>query len=978
MPRLNEKATTNAEYNTRRHLTVLFSDLTNSTKLSSELDNEQYIQLLANFREICRAVIAKHGGRIARVQGDGLLAVFGYPIKRDDDGQIALNAAIALHTEVKKLSYKNAAELSVHSGIHLGEMYVAQGDLETGRFDLLGQVPNLASKLSQSAKSDEILISQFAFANTVQGLKHQLPVFESFSFGNETALSAFRLNASEHSVAVVQSPSNSFRSPYVGRQRELASLLDFYSGQYLSESRVTAIVGDAGIGKSRLLDEYLDNSSLQNVLKLRGYCEVFSGAEPLQPFLQMFKEHAMLGEPGAKPSSESIVEFFRFKLKEIPIVLAIEDWHWVDDASHQLLVSLLEQQLPIAIVLTARQQQLNIKMADSWKVITLNRLDDHAAALLLKHYAPLASPFVRNDILATANGNPLFVEELCRSVKRVAEKDESDAHSHYSTWFDHLIELRVANLPSIVAQAARIASVVGMEFSIWLLQKLLKIDDLSQVLTTLVQEDFILPPGASGSLRFKHSLTRDAVYATIGEHQRHAIHLKVVAALTHNRPNKNETVPLEVLSYHYGAGGMLDLAAEYAEQAGDQALAMFSLDRARVQYLSAITALDAQRDSEQMERRCLVGHKLGMACVYDPISLTDGPAVFERSLVIARQTKNDSIIGRSAYWLGYICYAGGTPNKALVHLQEASDAALRCNDTKLIAQINATLGQTYLSICNYDRALLLLEGAVDSKKKTARPGSGIAVGSAYSLGCKGGLLADQGLFEQAQACFDESLLLLGDSKHQVASSVLNWVGLAYLWQGRWEDALAIGERSVTIAGNIRSTQLYSFSRSLKAYSLWLLNRNERDLNELRVSVQWIAERKGTLLSSMIYGWLVAAAVQVGETREARAYGAKILQRSRVDDRIGEAMGCRSLALLAARKYENVAVNRYLHYAERSAAIRGSEHEAAQNLFCRAQCEALMGSCEAAANLRNQALVRFEQLGMARDASHARGFNVNAY
>jgi tetratricopeptide (TPR) repeat protein len=378
-----------------------------------------------------------------------------------------------------------------------------------------------------------------------------------------------------------------------------------------------------------------------------------------------------------------------------------------------------------------------------------------------------------------------------------------------------------------------------------------------------------------------------------------------------------------------------------------------------------------------MERRCSVGHKLGMACVYDPISLIDGPAVFERSLVIARQTKNDSMIGRSAYWLGYICYAGGSPKKALVHLKEASDAAIRCNDIKLIAQINATLGQTHLSICNYDQALVLLEGAVDSKRKTARPGSGIAVGSAYSLGCKGGLLADQGHFDQAQACFDESLLLLGNSKHQVASSVLNWVGLAYLWQGRWEDALATGERSVTIAGNIRSTQLYSFSRSLNAYSRWLLDRNERDLNELRVAVQWIAERRGTLLSSMIYGWLVDAAVQIGETSEARAYAAKILRRSRVDDRIGEAMGCRSLALLAARKNDSVAVNRYLHYAERSAVIRGSAHEAAQNLFCRARCEALAGSSEAAATLRNQALVQFERLGMTRDASHARGFNLNA-
>jgi len=282
---------------------------------------------------------------------------------------------------------------------------------------------------------------------------------------------------------------------------------------------------------------------------------------------------------------------------------------------------------------------------------------------------------------------------------------------------------------------------------------------------------------------------------------------------------------------------------------------------------------------------------------------------------------------------------------------------------KLVAQVKATLGQGLMSACDYDRALPLLDTAIATKRMQAKPGSGVAVGSAYALACKGSVLGDQGLFAQADECFEEALTLLGGVPHQVASSVRGWVAAVWMWQGRWEEALAMAEEDARIAELVRSRQLLAMGRALAGYSRWILTGRPEALQSVRDATSWIEERNGYLFTSFCYGWLVDGAVTQGRMAEARRHAARLLLRARQGERIGEAMGCRALALAAAKEGEFDRVERYLALAMRSAEARNSPHERAKTQLCRAEIELARGRRAKARKPLDAAGEAFEKMKM---------------
>jgi tetratricopeptide (TPR) repeat protein len=434
----------------------------------------------------------------------------------------------------------------------------------------------------------------------------------------------------------------------------------------------------------------------------------------------------------------------------------------------------------------------------------------------------------------------------------------------------------------------------------------------------------------------------------------------------------------EALAYHYAAAGVPAEAARYAELAGDKALAATALDRARTQYSAALAALDqlTPLSGEDQLRWCAVAQKLGMACVFDPLGLADGVALFERGVALARQSGNLEAIARAEYWLGYICYAKGLAREATLHCEASLDLSIRIGDERLAAQVRATLGQVLTSACDYERALGLLDTAIDSKRKQSRPGSSVAVGSAYALACKGCLLGDQGLFAQAESCFQEALALLGGSPHQVASSVRGWIAAVYMWQGRWEEALRVAGESVRIAEQVRSRQLLAMNQALGGYSSWILTRRPEALQAVRDATSWIEAHNGAFLTSLNYGWLVDGAVDLGRNDEVRRHAARLFMRARQRDRIGEAMGCRALARAAAKARDFVRAEHYLALALRSAEARGSPHERAKTELSRAQIEIERGRTAAARAPLDAACTAFESMDMRWYLQQARSLRTS--
>ena len=378
------------------------------------------------------------------------------------------------------------------------------------------------------------------------------------------------------------------------------------------------------------------------------------------------------------------------------------------------------------------------------------------------------------------------------------------------------------------------AAVIGNEVQLWLVEVILGRAPEPDALEALEKSDFLYPTAVAGVMRFKHGVTRDAVYQSIGLRERTELHERVFAALLTRVDGGAHDDFVEALGHHSRGARRWDQAAGFAERAGDKATKAFALDRARVHYELAMAALDriGLRTPEQAQRWCLLSNKLGMTCVFDPLTLADDPSVFERAVALAEELGDAGVLARAKYWLAYICYALGRFRESLRHTREALALAREIADQRLFAQIEAALGQVLAATCDYAQAIELIDVAVDAKRLRSRPRGGLAIGSAYALACKGGILADQGEFPAAHACFDEAIELLDGSTHPVGNSVRNWIAVAYNWQGNWSEAKRVAADSLRIAENTHSLLLLSAARSSGGYAVWAADGSPAGLEQL--------------------------------------------------------------------------------------------------------------------------------------------------
>lgn len=1009
---INQPASAESARNTigqRRYVTVLFSDVSGSSEHAERLEAEEYAELLGQFRDFARDVIPRHGGSIARLQGDGVLALFGFIESREDDGRRACEAALELHAAVAGLrvgSGANAATMQLHSGIHAGLVLLIEGDIELGRFDVVGEVPNTASRLCSLAAHGEIMVSEETLGPQAHFFRISAPKRLPIR-GRSLPINAVRIEGRAAVERRIDAAARRGVVPFVGREQAFAALFDAAEKARCGNPSAVVISGEPGIGKTRLIGEFQRRLGNDRFRFLHGYCENYLGAEPLQPFMHVIRTamdwradqsqndneaavaaslHA-LGEPqlaellsqtqsllGAKVATAPalsaarrvsiIVKLLELLASQHTLVLVLDDWQWTDDASRQVLDALQAQNLPLMLLLATRPVTDEDQTRPGVLPLRLQPLEAFEAQEAIAAWLPNCDPFLMQEIFRQSGGSPLFIEELCHAAAAGGDL-HTIPHNTGVAWINALVASRLARLPESQAECLRIASVAGNVFAVALLEKLSPKVEIVPLLEALAAQDFLVTTGQVGMLKFKHVLTRDAVYATVEANHRRELHLRVAQALDSNDGNQSAGDPLEALSYHYDAAGLNEQAANFAEAAGDKALAAMALDRARAQYMTALRALDNLPDlTDAMKIRwCGIAEKLGQTCVFDPLDVSHGLMLFERAARLARESGHENTIARAEYWLGYVNYGKGRPRYAVRHCEAALVHAIASEDQRLVAQVRATLGQALASAGRYEQALPLLDHAVESKRQQSRPGSGTAIGSAYTLARKGYTLGDIGRFDDAHACFAESLHLLGDGLHSVGASVRELMCAVYLWQGRWEEAYTIGMEGSEIALRCRSRYLHAMGRALASCGAWAKNRDAGSLNVLRESTRWIEEQGGAVSTSLNYGWLVEATIATGLEKEARQHAAKLFTRARAQDRHGEAQGCRALAIQSAELTQFKQAQHYLRQADAAASLRMSQRERAVNQFAHAQVAASAGQRALATAEANNAGEVFARLGM---------------
>jgi len=992
----------------RRRLTVLFADLVGSTVLGREMESELFSELLVRLREIWHQSVARHGGRVIRTQGDGVLAVFGYPRSGEDDGRRAAEAALDIQEAVSKLRQDGIPSalmpLRMHSGIHAGTLLLAEGDIECGRFDLIGDVVNTAAHMSQQAAPGQILVS-------LDALGPHANFFELGPDLRETGSGMPRLRAVlGRGTATRRFESTARRglTPFIGRDEIMSSLVDFLSRPAPADSRCAVVVGGAGLGKTRLLEELLQRCDGGAITLLHGSCESYVGAEVLQPFLQMLRAYfhiraEMPRDEAAKAVRThwhpSLTETYGLRVEAIvglivggaeargsqiapgdmvgdllaflsalsamaPSVLVIDDWQWADDATRQLLESLLRFPKGPRILLASRPRDDGADWISGAWHLTLAPFQGSETDRAVRRWLPQADPFLIARIHSYAGGVPLFIEELCHSASADHLSAAIEGRGSQG-WLATLVASRLARLPADQADVVRAAAVIGNVVPRGLLVSACSKAADQATMQALADADFLYADPAAGGFRFKHGITRDAVYDSIGLHARKALHQGIeIALLAQSEPTDREDA-LETLAYHCRGAGHWDSAAYYAERAGDKAMAAFAPDRARIQYLVAIDALDRlpEPGREQQMRWCLLVNKLGMASIFDPLSLNSDISKFERAVELARELDDAATLARAKYWLGYMCYGFGRFREGIAHARDAVTVAREANAHRLAAQVEAVLGQILAASCHYDEAIALMDGALSTKQQRSRPTSGIAIGSAYTLSCKASVLADRGDFDSAHACFEEATSLLNGSTHPVANSVRNWMAVSLIWQGRWQEAECHATEGARVAENMRSLLLLADCRAAAGFARWSATGDAVGLQQLRDAVQWMEGRRFQFYISVQFSWLVEACAAEGDIAAARRYAARVLRRAREGERLGEASTCRAMARIAADVEDFSTCERWLRRAEASARFRNSSREIALNQATSGHILKRRGETVAASRLLADAASALRAMGM---------------
>ena len=998
----------------RRHLTVLFSDLSESTRLSDAMEAEHYAAMLAEVRGLYQNLIAKHGGTVVRIQGDGVLAIFGHPQAREDDGRRATEAALELHKAVRLMQPQSAAaawpgaqSLSLHTGIHAGMVLIEEGDAMRGRFELLGNTPNVAARLADEACADEILVS----AETLGPLH---PFFQTSERrlvplkGRATPLAVYSILGQVSIGRRFEASKRRGLAPFVGRAAELALMEKRLDQACAGQPQWLSLRANAGVGKTRLTEEFLRRAADRDCRVLRGYCESYLSAEPLQPYLQMLRTlqrqgsaeaDAVLRGP-AKERQEAVLQLLLQLVSQGPLLLLIDDLQWADDASlallHRLRAEAERRALPLMLLSATRPAVVTEtpalllpihhghEAAEALHHHELLPLTEEEAGQAIAQLLPSTDPFISAEVQRHAGGNPLFIEELCHALAhqsgsgslRAAEEAAPPALNPASgghAWLAALIESRVARLPPAQAQLLRVAAVIGAVIPTWLFERISGCCEKDPVVLELAELDFIFPAEQPGLLRFKHGITRDVIYESTGLHERQALHRHITAELRAQLVLGGQEPAHELLAYHGGAAGQWQDAAHHAEQAGDQALASSALDRAKKQYRAALAALEHLPPSEDVHQRWIaIAQRFGMACVFDA-SRAD-LRVLQHATGLAALSGDPTAMARAQYWLGYVRYALGEARAGLQLCMRSVDDAMNARDQSLLAQMPGTLGQIRAAAAEYGPALQLLDQAITQLRP--RPNGHVSrrppIGLAYSLACRAYVLGDQGHFRAAEAAFDEALSLVQGSNHAVEASIQGWRAAVLLWQGRWAEAQVCAAETHRIGAQVRSLFTFAMGHAAGAYGAWMGGGCPLARQALEEAVAWLAPRGGGLFSSLNHGWLAEILVQQGEADLARRHMALALRRGRQSDWIGVAMAYRAAARLEQSQGKTERVTHYLAAAHAVAQRRGSMHERAVTELCAAELAVQRGESTPARGLLDEAEAAFFTMGMDWHLAKARG------
>jgi len=632
----------------RKLVTVLFADVANYTAMSDKLDPEEIHEIMDECFKILMDEIHKYEGTINQFTGDGVMALFGAPVAHEDHAQRACYGALsiqrALENYREKIKHDYNIDFKMRIGLNSGPVVVASiGDDLRMDYTAVGDTTNLASRIESIADPGTTFVSKHAhrLARDFFEFKAQGKVQVK---GKEEPQEVFELiKVGEVDTRIAASVAKGL-TRFVGRKSSMGALMDAYNKARSGSGQVVGLVGDAGVGKSRLLLEFKNQLPPGEFAYLEGQCLHFGNAMAYLPVLDILRSyfkikegdqesrikkymeekilqldeklhgilpsiHELLSleiedatyqklEPQQKREKtfESLRDLFVCESQNRPIILVVEDLHWIDKTSEEFLSYLIEwlANTHILLILLYRPEYTHPWGSKSYySQIGLSQLTSQSSAELIQAilYDCDIEPGLETLILKRSAGTPLYIEELTHSLLENGSIEREQNQCFLSIepkdiqipdTIQGIIAARMDRLEDNTKRTMHVASVIGRDFAFRILETITEMrEELKSYLLNLQGLEFIYEKSLFPELEyvFKHALTQEVAYNSLLHKRRKEIHGKIGEAIEKIYAERLEEF-FEMLAYHFDQGQVWDKAVKYRVRAGLKARQNYSIQAA--------------------------------------------------------------------------------------------------------------------------------------------------------------------------------------------------------------------------------------------------------------------------------------------------------------------------------------------------------------------------------------------------------------
>lgn len=668
----------------RKNVTVLFSDLSGYTAMTEKLDPEEVKEIMGRvFGEIAQVVV-RYEGFIEKFIGDAVMALFGIPQSHEDDPVRAIKAAREIHDIVSSFSpqYEKriGKPLAMHTGICTGLVVTGEVNLEKGTHGVLGDTINLASRLSGLAKPGNIVVSPDTY-HQAEGYFTCEPMEPTIVKGKVEPVCPYMVLSPKEEPTKTHRLSG-LRAELIGRKAEMAQLMEAVASLKQGRSSIFPIVGDAGTGKSRLIEEFKASLDLSAIQWREGHAYAYSQNIPYFPLMDLLSRAWGIQEGDSPDQLKRKVEagsgnllgerkdlipylgsLYSIKYPEIenvgpeywkarihdavqliltnlcrsaPAIICIEDLHWADPSSVELLRNILSDFRHPVIFLCIYRPSFSLftvhqaKAIRSYQEIRLQDLSASDAQNMLESLLKTdAVPadlkrFIRDKV----EGNPFYLEEVINSLLETAtlvKQDESwiltkhISEANIPSTVQGVISARLDRLETESKRILQEASVIGRAFFYEILRRItteLK-DRIDKSLMGLERLDLIRTRALQPDLEyiFKHALTQEVVYKGLLRKERQNIHEKIGQVMEEFFQDRLPEF-YETLAYHFKQGHSIIKAVQYLMQSGKKSLSRYSIDESHQYFQEAYNLLINKQERTKEENYLLLEVILDWALVY--------------------------------------------------------------------------------------------------------------------------------------------------------------------------------------------------------------------------------------------------------------------------------------------------------------------------------------------------------------------------